>query len=99
MKRVISAGLLLLLIGLFVSTLVGCGADIKAENERLKAENANLKAGIDKLRLNVQKLKEDAQKMAAEKDVTIASRRKRSSNLFFVPLILSLRPKAPFLTP
>ena len=35
MKRVISAALSLLLIGLFVSALVGCGADIKDENERM----------------------------------------------------------------
>lgn len=73
MKRVISAALSLLLIGLFVSALVGCGADIKAENEKLKAENTSLKADNDKLRLDVQKLKEDAQKMAADKDATIAS--------------------------
>jgi len=73
MKRVIAAALSLLLIGVFVSVLAGCGTDIKAENERLKAENANLKSGNDKLKLDVEKLKEDTQKMAAEKDATIAS--------------------------
>jgi cell division protein FtsB len=73
MKRVISAVLSLLLIGIFVSALVGCGADIKAENERLKAENTILKSDNDKLKLDVQKLKEDALKVAAEKDATIAS--------------------------
>ena len=73
MKRVISAALSLLLIGLFVSAFIGCGADIKAENEKLKAENTSLKADNDKLRLDVQKLKEDAQKMGADKDATIAS--------------------------
>ena len=73
MKSVIAAALSLLLIGVFVSVLAGCGTDIKAENERLKAENANLKSGNDKLKLDVEKLKEDAQKMAAEKDATIAS--------------------------
>jgi cell division protein FtsB len=62
----------LLLTGLFVSALVGCGADIKEENERLKAENTSLKSDNDKLKLEIQKLKEDIQK-AAEKDATIAS--------------------------
>jgi cell division protein FtsB len=73
MKRVIAAALSLLLIGVFVSVLAGCGADIKAENEKLKAENASLKSGNDKLKLDVKKLEEDAQKIAAEKDATIAS--------------------------
>jgi len=74
MKRVIAAAISLLLIGVFISVLAGCGADIKAENEKLKAENANLKADNDKLRPDVKKLEEDAQKLAAEKDATIASK-------------------------
>ncbi len=73
MKRVLPVVLSLLLIGLLVSALMGCGAEIKAENERLKTENAGLKSDNDKLRLDVQKLKEDAQKMATEKDEKIAS--------------------------
>ncbi len=72
MKRAISAALSFFLVLLFVSALVGCGADIKAENEKLKAENTNIKSDNDKLRLEVQKLKEDLQK-AAEKDATINS--------------------------
>ncbi len=71
MKRVTSAVLSLLLIGLFVSALMGCGAEIKAENDRLKAENTSLKSDNDKLKLEIQKLKEDIQK-AAEKDTTIS---------------------------
>jgi cell division protein FtsB len=74
MKRVIGTALSLVLIGVFVSVLAGCGRDIKAENEKLKAENANLKAGNDKLKLDVKKVEEDAQKMATEKDTTIASK-------------------------
>ncbi len=58
MKRAISAILSFALISLFIVALVGCGADIKAENEKLKLE--------------VQKLKEEIQK-AAEKDATIGS--------------------------
>ena len=73
MKKVIWVALSLLLVGLFVSALVGCGADTKAENERLKGENTSLKSGNDKLKQDVQKLTEDAKKMAAEKDATIAS--------------------------
>jgi len=42
MKRVICTILSLFLIMILVGTLVGCGADIKAENEKLKAESANL---------------------------------------------------------
>jgi predicted RNase H-like nuclease (RuvC/YqgF family) len=55
----------------FVSAFVGCGADIKAENEKLKAENANLKSDNDKLRIEVQQSKEEIQKAAAEKDAKI----------------------------
>ena len=72
MKKTVSAILSLLMISVFVFALVGCGADIKAENEKLKAENATLKADSDKLKLDVQKLKEEVQK-AAEKDATITS--------------------------
>ena len=35
---------------------MGCGADIKAENEKLKTENTNLKSDNDKLKIEVQKL-------------------------------------------
>ena len=49
MKRAISAILSLLLIVMFVGALVGCGADIKAENEKLKTENTNLKSDNDKI--------------------------------------------------
>jgi len=72
MKRAISAILSLVMIGMLVVALAGCGADIKAENEKLKAENASLKSDTDKLKLEVQKLKEEMQK-AAEKDATIGS--------------------------
>ena len=56
MKRAISAILSLFLIVIFVSALVGCGADIKAENEKLKTENTNLKSDNDKLKLEVQEI-------------------------------------------
>jgi len=72
MKRAISLMLSLFLVAMFVSTLIGCGADIKAENEKLKAENNNLKSDNDKLKLEIQKLKEDIQK-GAEKEATITS--------------------------
>ncbi len=72
MKRTISTILSLSLIGMFVMALVGCGADIKAENEKLKTENITLKSDNDKLKLEVQKLKEEIQK-AAEKEATLTS--------------------------
>jgi len=72
MKRAISIILSLLLITTFIVALVGCGADIKAENEKLKTENTNLKSDNDKLKIEVQKLKEEIQK-ASEKDATISS--------------------------
>src|SRR4030065_1044766 len=72
MKKAISVILSLFLIGMFMTVWVGCGADIKAENEKLKAETTNLKSDNDKLKLEVQKLKEEIQK-AAEKDATISS--------------------------
>jgi cell division protein FtsB len=72
MKRAASAILPLVMIVLLVVALAGCGADIKAQNEKLKAENASLKSDTDKLKLEVQKLKEEMQK-AAEKDATIGS--------------------------
>ena len=62
MKQRMPAILSLILIGVFLLSLVGCGADIKAENEKLKAENANLKSGTDKLKLDIQKLKDELQK-------------------------------------
>jgi len=62
MKKAISAILSLFLIGMLMTVLVGCGADIKAENEKLKAENTSLKSDNDKLKLEVQKLKEGIQK-------------------------------------
>ena len=68
MKRAVAVILSLFLIGMFLTVFVGCGADIKAENEKLKAENTTLKSENDKLKLDVQKLKEDTQKAAAEKD-------------------------------
>ena len=64
MKKAVSVILSLFLIGMFLTVLAGCGADIKAENEKLKAENTNLKSDNDKLKLEVQKLKEDIQKAA-----------------------------------
>lgn len=73
MRRTIPAVLSLILIGVFVLSLVGCGADIKAENEKLKAENANLKSEKDKLKLDLQKSKDESQKAATEKDATISS--------------------------
>jgi len=36
MKKAISTILSLLLVAIFMTTLTGCGADIKAENEKLK---------------------------------------------------------------
>jgi cell division protein FtsB len=59
------------MIIVFVLAFVGCGADIKAENEKLKTENASLKSDNDKLKIEVQQLKEDAQRAAAEKDAKI----------------------------
>jgi peptidoglycan hydrolase CwlO-like protein len=73
MKKAISGILSLFLIGMFLTVLVGCGADIKAENEKLKTENTSLKSDTGKLRLEVQKLKEEIQKAAAEKDATIGN--------------------------
>ncbi len=70
MKKVLSVILSLALITLFAATLVGCGADIKAENEKLKAESTTLKSDIDKLKGENQQLKDAVQK-AAEKDNTI----------------------------
>jgi len=72
MKKAISAILSLFLIGMFMTVLVGCGADIKAENEKLKTENTSLKSDNDKLKIEVQKLKEEIQK-AAEKESVISS--------------------------
>jgi cell division protein FtsB len=72
MSRIISTILSLMLIGMLAVALVGCGADIKAENEKLKAENTSLKSDNDKFKLEIQKLKEEIQK-AAEKDATITS--------------------------
>ncbi len=67
MKRAISTILSLSLIGMFVMALVGCGADIKAENEKLKTENITLKSDNDKLKLEVQKLKEEIQRLQRRK--------------------------------
>jgi len=72
MKKTLSAILLFAMISLFIVALVGCGADIKAENEKLRAENTNLKSDNDKLKHEVQKLNEEIQK-AAEKEGTIGS--------------------------
>jgi cell division protein FtsB len=72
MKKAISVILSFALVSLFIVALVGCGADIKAENEKLKAENTSIKSDNDKLKLEVQKLKEEIQK-AAEKEATIGS--------------------------
>ncbi len=73
MKRAVAVILSLLLIGMFLTVFTGCGADIKAENEKLKAENTTLKSENDKLKLDAQKLKEDVQKAAAEKETTISN--------------------------
>ena len=67
MKRTLAVFLSFIMIGMFVAVLAGCGADIKAENEKLKTENTNLKSDNDKLKLEIQKLKEEIQK-AAEKE-------------------------------
>jgi hypothetical protein len=72
MKRILSVGLSLVLIVMFTGSLVGCGQEIKAENEKLKAENATLKADSDKAKNEIQKLKGDLQN-AAEKDATIST--------------------------
>ena len=72
MKKAISVILSVFVIGILIAALTGCGADIKAENEKLKAENTNLKSDNDKLKLEVQKLKEEIQK-GAEKEATISS--------------------------
>jgi len=81
MKKAISVILSLLLMGMVLTVFVGCGADIKAENEKLKAENTTLKSENDKLKLDVQKLKEDAQKVAAEKDGIINNLKAESEAL------------------
>jgi cell division protein FtsB len=76
MKRTVSTILSFVMIVIFAAALFGCGADIKAENEKLKAENNTLKSDIDKLKIEVQKLKEGmeaVQKAAAEKDATIGT--------------------------
>jgi cell division protein FtsB len=76
MKRTISTILSFVMIVIFAAALSGCGADIKAENEKLKAENTSLKSDNDKLKIEVQKLKEGMeaiQKAAAEKDATIGT--------------------------
>ena len=72
MKKTVPAILSLLLIALLVVSLAGCGADIKAENEKLKAEITVVKSDNDKLKLEIQKLKEELTK-AAEKDATISA--------------------------
>jgi cell division protein FtsB len=71
-KQVLAVLLSFALIAILLFSLAGCGADVKAENEKLKAENANLKSGNDKLKLEVQRLREELQK-ASEKDATINS--------------------------
>ncbi len=72
MRRIIFTFLSLFVIGMLVMALVGCGADIKAENEKLKAENINIKSDKDKLTLEIQKLKEEIQK-GAEKEAALTS--------------------------
>jgi peptidoglycan hydrolase CwlO-like protein len=76
MKRTLSMILSFVMIVIFTATLFGCGAEIKAENEKLKAENTSLKSDNDKLKIEVQKLKEGMeaiQKATAEKDATIGT--------------------------
>jgi cell division protein FtsB len=72
MRRKVYVILSLLLAAMFIAAVAGCGADIKAENEKLKVENGNLKSDNDKLKIEVQKLKEEIQK-GAEKESTITS--------------------------
>ena len=72
MRKSVSVAVSLALISVFTWSLMGCGADIKAENEKLKVENTNLKAEVDKLNLESQTLKNELQK-AVEKDATISS--------------------------
>ena len=57
MKRAISAILSLAVISLFIVALVGCGADIKAENEKLKAENEALQKQVEDLKTQLTKKK------------------------------------------
>jgi len=72
MKRTLSVVLSMLVLTAFVAALVGCGADIKAENEKLKAENTALKGSVDKMKADMQKLQDEVKK-AGEKDATISS--------------------------
>jgi uncharacterized protein HemX len=72
MKQILTVGLSLALIVVFAGSLVGCGQEMKAENEKLKAENAALKTDSDKAKNEIQNLKQELQK-AAEKDATINS--------------------------
>lgn len=52
MKKILA----LVLVGLFIATLVGCG---KAEAEKLKMENAQLRGQVAALEQEVQMLKEE----------------------------------------
>jgi hypothetical protein len=70
MKKILSVFVVLIFASLLLVSLTGCGADIKAENEKLKAEVASLKTDAEKAKVEAQKLKEEAGK-AAEKDATI----------------------------
>ena len=72
MKEGVSVILSFFLVAMLMTALTGCGADIKAENEKLKAEMTSLKSDNDKLKFEVQKLKEEIQK-GAEKEATISS--------------------------
>jgi len=48
MRTLISVCPFFLVIGELLLSVVGCGADIKAENDKLKAENAALKSENNK---------------------------------------------------
>src|SRR4030043_1171974 len=72
MKKWIFILFAMVLLAFWLLIHIGCGADIKAENEKLKTENNNLKSENDKLKLEVQKMKEEIQKIG-EKEATIVS--------------------------
>ena len=72
MKKWIFLLFAMVLLAFWLLIHIGCGADIKAESEKLKTENNNLKSENDKLKLEVQKLNEEIQKIG-EKEATIVS--------------------------
>ena len=57
MKKATPVILSFALISLLIFALVGCGTDIKAENEKLKAENEALKKQVEDLKTQLTKKK------------------------------------------